>query len=129
MKRQVTAALSALLIAAGALTVTAPASADSSCPSGATCLWQDANYKGGKFTFYRYAPDLSEWHFDNGVNVDNRTSSVWNNGNYESVCLFADYSGHGRSFRLAKGTWQDNLLWRRFNDMTSSAYFAGYKSC
>lgn len=129
MKNRAVAALSALLLAGGALAVSAPASADGSCPSGATCLWQNADYGGGKLSFFRYIPDLAGWTFDNGRGANDATSSVWNRGNYEDTCLYQHAWGGGRAVRIARGGWVDSLSSRGFNDYTSSAYFSGYKSC
>lgn len=129
MKRQVTAALSALLIAAGAFAVSAPASADGSCPSGATCLWQHASYGGGKITFFHYIPNLALWNFDNGVKANDDTSSVWTRGNYEFAYLFQHADAKGRGVKVEQGGWYDDLNSEWFNDYTSSAYFSGYQSC
>lgn len=73
-KKSLAVAASAILAAAAALLPISPAAADSSCPAGATCVWKDAGYYGGKFLFYRYVPDFRY------VNLNDQISSGYFTG-------------------------------------------------
>ncbi|WP_425321756.1 peptidase inhibitor family I36 protein [Actinomyces faecalis] len=130
MSRKVISVAASVLLATGALVLPSTAqAAQGDCGSGYACMWEHAGYQGGGVSFQRYIPDLSLWSFTNGNRADNAVSSVWNNGNYEDVCLFTGANGLGRSLRVGKKTWIDNLSSRGFNDQVSSAYFTGFRSC
>lgn len=129
MKKSLAAAASTLLIIGGLALPAGTAAADSSCPSGATCLWKDAGYYGSKFKFYRYVPDFSGWSYSDGSWLNDTVSSAWNSGVSESVCLFEHHSGKGRWVKRAKGTGVSEMRYVDLNDKISSAYFTGFRSC
>lgn len=129
IKKSLAITASTLLMICGAALPAGTAAADSSCPSGAACVWKDAGYYGGKFTFYRYVPNFRHWSFSDGSEVNDAISSAWNSGNYEGVCLFEHASGGGRSVRMGLKSGVSEMRYVNLNDQVSSGYFTGFRSC
>ncbi len=119
----------------------AASAAVSDCPSGATCIWRDANYQTagvgsrrvqyyshiGNFGFWDYGPSAVSGMIPWG-NANDSASSVYNNGNYERSYLFEHANEKGRRWTLLKKTGDANLSDSSghvvgANDILSSGYF------
>lgn len=98
------------------------------CPLGYTCLYENKNFGGYSFRFQWYVPDLRQFGDFGGWNDtwDNKASSVYNHGRESTVYLYEHIKKGGTRKTLAKGTWIAELSSVKFNDMASSAYFAGW---
>ena len=85
-RRLVIAAISAALLAAGALAVVAPAPASAAirqCPEGEFCLYFNADANGGFYHFVGSDRDLHNDRYEAGdtaETVANTARNVWNNG-------------------------------------------------
>lgn len=89
-----------VVAAATAVAPTQPASAheagDFSCSSGALCLWIDAHYLGGRYSFFGTNSSIHAWDIadEDSASRNNGTSGlrarVWQHTNYggnNTVCL------------------------------------------
>ncbi|WP_136314281.1 peptidase inhibitor family I36 protein [Actinomyces procaprae] len=130
MKSKFLAAASVGLLALGAMSLT-PASyaAQGDCGSGYTCLWEHSGYQGGAVSFQRYIPDLAQWKLTNDKKANDVASSAKQRGRYEDTCFFKHAYGGGESRRMGRGSSWYNLAHHSFNDVISSGYFTGYRSC
>lgn len=129
MKAKSAAAASVALLALGLSVAPTALAAQGDCGPGYTCMWEHQGYQGGAVSFQRYIPDLAGWKLTNGKEANDVMSSVKQRGNYEDTCLFANAGGGGESRRVGRGvSWYD-LADHSFNDVVSSAYFTGYRSC
>ena len=85
-RRLVIAAISAALLAAGALAVVAPAPASAAirqCPAGEFCLYFNADANGGFYHFVGSDRDLHNDRYEGGdtaETVANTARNVWNSG-------------------------------------------------
>ncbi|QXJ23409.1 peptidase inhibitor family I36 protein [Actinomadura graeca] len=99
-------------ITTGALMGTVvPASADDSCPAGALCVWEHANFQGHKGVFYEPQPDLTRQGLDKNI------SSLKNHDN-EDWCLYAGKYYGGADGRALSG--RDLPTLGVFDDLTRS---------
>lgn len=134
-RKTLVGALLAVGLAIPAVFMAAPAQAAvSDCPSGATCLWEDAGYvTNGNGTalvsFQYYIPDLSLWHYNGTtISANDSVSSVYNNGNISKVRLWQNANRTGWYLEFAKKTGDSDLSnnGSGVNDNISSGYFDGY---
>jgi hypothetical protein len=131
------AALAAILCVG--LVMTGPASADTTCPSGKSCLWQDSGFVTNNLTHNRlqfefYIPQFSEWNYSGtNIHAENSASSVHNNGNVESAFFYTGNYEGGAVFQLPRGETEGDLSndtgWAPsgFNDDLQSGYFSSYR--
>ena len=129
------AAATASIIASGALAAPAVA-APATCGIGAGCTWTEAGYQGsapwfngGKLHFQYNIRNYEDYFVVPGLDMNDRVSSVYNNGRTGRAAIFwsnARYRGDQR--QVPPGSGVSNLANIGFNDLISSACFAGYCS-
>lgn len=119
-----------LLAAAASVATAAPASASlSECGSGRTCVWSGANYAtdwgtiGGFIAFERCVDDFSKY-----TNINNKTTSVYNNGNTDTSYLYDGFNKSGSRITILRGAKYADLSSVGFNDKASSGYFSSHLS-
>jgi hypothetical protein len=96
--------------------------ASSSCPSGAGCIWVDADFKGRMAQWQNCINDFSIYGFDN------QASSAKNRGNYDALFFYKAKNGVGTGVNelgLAKGYVFKSL--GNWNNQISSAFFESAK--
>lgn len=114
-----------IMAATATLSTAAPASASlSECGSGRTCVWSGANYATdwgtiGGFIGFEWCVDK----FANHTNINNKTTSVYNNGRTETAYLYDGANKSGSRVVILRGTRKANLSTIGFNDRASSGYF------
>ena len=85
------------------------------CASGYTCLWEDTNYltNGDAYNeaaFEFYHTNFRYWGAWSGINyVNDKTSSLYNNGRMSTVYMFNDSGFSGTFFSLSRGTGDGSL--------------------
>jgi hypothetical protein len=126
------AAAGGIGLAGTALLFGAPsASAAITCGAGRVCLFEDIRYSGGEAQFVGSISNYANYRFNNGHQLTNRASSVFNNGylsapSYVRLYQVAGYGGrslcvganHGidwlGNYSDSRGSWNDNVeshLW------------------
>ena len=100
----------ALLAGAGAASA-----APTGCASGYMCLWKDVAYEtnGSSYNeaaFEFYHTNFRYWGAWTGVNyVNDKASSVYNNGRLATARLYVNSGFSGSSFSLVRGTGDSNI--------------------
>lgn len=124
-KKIIVSAAAILMAATGTLATAAPASASlSECGSGSTCVWSGANYATdwgtvGGFINFTWCID----NLGNYFNINNKTTSVFNNGNTETSYLYDGVNKSGSRITVLRGSGMKDLSAYGFNDRASSGYF------
>jgi len=132
-RRNIVTALSAIAVVVGSVVVASPASA-LTCSSGSACSWGDSQYKtaggeGNQVAFRYYIPNYSGWTYNGNGNANDSASSVYNNGNTDTVYWYDDSSARTYAFRMATKNGDQNLndalgtAPAGHNDKLSSGYF------
>jgi Peptidase inhibitor family I36 len=123
-KRSISAAAVVVGLAGAGLLMAAPANAAASdCPSGAACAWITSDFNGTELGFQSFIANYGTYGYNDSI------SSVYNNGNQETVRFYKDASYKGASFALAIKTGDGNLNNAEglaptgFNDTISSGQF------
>lgn len=119
--------LGAVALAMGTiLGAAAPASAaaPSSCGAGSACVWSGYNYAVDWGTL----PGSLGWEwcvddFRDYFSINNKASSVYNNGNIETTYLYQYPNKQGARISILRGSGYTDLGKVSFNDKASSSYF------
>lgn len=103
-----------------------PANASlSECRSGNMCVWSGANYATdwgtvGGFLNWSWCVD----QFSRYWVIDDKATSVYNNGRSENGYLYRNANKSGARFTVLRGNRFSDLRKNGFNDMASSGYFS-----
>lgn len=126
-------------VVAASLGLAAPASAaPAGCGSGAGCSWSEINYvgksgvgqfNGGVLHFQRNVKDYMLVYDIPGYHLNDKISSVYNNGRTGvKTKFYQDSNYRGAVKTQTKSSGVSNLGTISFNDAISSACFEGYCS-
>jgi peptidase inhibitor family I36 len=118
-------ALVTAFLLTGVFGVASPALASDSCNNpGATCLYQNTFYSGGK---YVASGDNYTYHdgdtFSNGYHLYDAVSSAQNVNTTYTICLFAGHHYEGTALCIPPRIYPGNLGDDGFNDAASSHYW------
>ncbi len=115
-----------------------PNNRSTTCPSGATCIWHDRNFRTfgdqyGYVAFFRCIPYYSQHTYANHphTGADNSATSIANEGNYERDYMYNGSNHTGRHFSLPIKSTDIDLgngagVPNGFNNTLSSGYFSQY---
>jgi hypothetical protein len=132
--RTTTAIVSAALVITAATVAAAPASAaPTGCYESLSCTYSEAGYVGasnvynsGKLHFYFQIKDYLDYFVIPGIHMNDKVSSIYNNGSRASATYYSDARYKGKTVRLRKQQGVSNLSSEGLNDQLSSACFDGY---
>jgi hypothetical protein len=121
-------------------TIALPAAAQAAGPTGCTtlgytCMWMDGDYKtasssGNSVKWQQYIPNFGTWNYGSSTyNAANSASSLYNNGNTETVYLYDNTSKSGFAFSRGVQQFSTNFAGAfgvGHNDNLESGYFASF---
>lgn len=118
--------------------VTAVASAaPAGCASGYACFWEDHSYltDGSPYNevrFYMYYTDFNYLNYTTNKDAHDNVSSLYNNGNSQSIYVYKNENFGGQAFGLSKKVGDNDLSNSSggapggFNDSIDSGCFTGW---
>lgn len=88
------------------------------CTSGHACSYTGTYGSGARAQFHSYQYDYRTIP----GSFDNNTQSVWNNGNYQTVCFYTGYGYSGSRLPLAVGKAYKNMPSGFVNTISSGRF-------
>lgn len=103
------------------------------CASGYACFWEDSNYKtdGSAYNevrFFLKYTDFSYLYYYGSKNAHDNVSSLYNNGNSETITVYKDTNLGGQAFSVSVQSYDGDLSnaygYQGFNDEIDSGCFS-----